>query len=129
MSDIKQVIIIRKDLKMRRGKEISQCCHASMKFLVDRIYECIDYPELLIKISEAQKQWLADSFTKVVLQVNSEDELLEIHTKAKESGLESHIITDNGLTEFAGIPTRTSCAIGPDYSEKIDLITSHLKLY
>ncbi len=37
MQRIKQVIVIRKDLKMRRGKEIAQGSHASMEFLVDQI--------------------------------------------------------------------------------------------
>ena len=37
MGSIKQVILIRKDLKMRRGKEIAQGSHASMEFLVSRI--------------------------------------------------------------------------------------------
>lgn len=40
-----------------------------------------------------------------------------------------NLITDSGLTEFGGVPTKTVCAIGPDYDEKIDKITGHLKLY
>ena len=38
-SDTKQVIVIRKDLKMRRGKEIAQGCHAAMAFITRRICE------------------------------------------------------------------------------------------
>jgi peptidyl-tRNA hydrolase len=32
----KQVIVIQRGLKMRRGKEISQGCHAAMSFLTKR---------------------------------------------------------------------------------------------
>jgi PTH2 family peptidyl-tRNA hydrolase len=52
---------------------------------------------------------------------------MEIYNKAKEAGLEVHIITDSGRTEFKE-PTKTCLAIGPDLSEKIDTITGHLKL-
>jgi peptidyl-tRNA hydrolase len=33
---MKQVIVMRKDLKMRRGKEIAQGAHASMAFLAKK---------------------------------------------------------------------------------------------
>jgi PTH2 family peptidyl-tRNA hydrolase len=45
-----------------------------------------------------------------------------------EAGLEVHLITDNGKTEFHGEPTRTCLAIGPDDAEKIDAITGRLQL-
>ena len=35
----KQVIVIRRDLKMRRGKEIAQGAHASMLWLADRVIQ------------------------------------------------------------------------------------------
>jgi len=42
--------------------------------------------------------------------------------------VECHVITDNGKTEFGGIPTKTCLALGPDLSEKIDEVTGDLKL-
>ena len=48
--------------------------------------------------------------------------------KAEGSDLEVNVVTDNGATEFHGVPTVTCCAIGPDYSDKIDSITGNLKL-
>lgn len=54
---------------------------------------------------------------------------MAIYSKAKEKDLEVRLITDSGITEFGGVPTRTCLAIGPDWSELIDPITSHLKLY
>lgn len=52
---------------------------------------------------------------------------LDIYNKAKESGLNVHMITDEGLTEFNGISTNTCLAIGPDLASRIDPITKDLK--
>lgn len=121
----KQVIVIRKDLKMRRGKEIAQGSHASMAFLTRRLQASDNRPVF----SEVEKEWIEGSFAKVVLQVHSEEELREIEQQAKEANLECHLIVDSGKTEFGGVPTPTCLAIGPDVAEKIDEITKNLKLY
>lgn len=68
-------------------------------------------------------------FTKVVVTVNGEEELLDIYKKAKEAGLIAALITDNGLTEFNGVPTNTVVAVGPDLPENLNKVTGHLKLY
>jgi peptidyl-tRNA hydrolase len=82
-----------------------------------------------VVLSRVELDWIRSSFKKVTLQVNSEEELLEIERKAKEAGLEVHVITDSGLTEFNGVPTKTCLAIGPDEEDKINAVTGHLKLY
>lgn len=120
----KQIIVMRKDLKMRRGKEIAQGSHASMAFITRRLDE---HGKVLL--SKAEQEWLDDSFAKVTLQVNSEEELLDIEAKAKELGLEVNLVTDSGRTEFGGVPTHTCLAIGPDYVDRIDPVTKDLKLY
>lgn len=125
--DVKQVIVIRKDLKMRRGKEIAQGSHASIAFLTRRIATNLRQQEL--HFSDAEKEWLDNSFAKICVRVNSEAELLEIEQKALAADLECQIIKDSGHTEFGGVPTYTCLAIGPDFSEKIDRITGHLELY
>jgi PTH2 family peptidyl-tRNA hydrolase len=118
----KQVIVVRKDLKMRRGKEIAQCSHASISFLTKKMQNNIP-------LTEVENTWLNDSFSKICLYVNSEEELLKVHNDALEKGLESNLITDSGRTEFHGVPTKTCLAIGPDYSVKIDEVTRSLPLY
>ena len=60
--------------------------------------------------------------------MNSEEELMELQDKALDAGLEVHLITDSGKTEFHGEPTNTCLAIGPDKAEKIDEITGQLQL-
>lgn len=131
---IKQVIVIRKDLKMRRGKEIAQGAHASMAWLSEKVRAILDdttdhfYLDFF-DFSDAERAWIEGSFRKVTLQVDTEEELLAIYERAKAAGLEAHLITDAGFTEFGGVPTHTAVGIGPDYDDKIDAITRDLKLY
>lgn len=114
---MKQIIVVRKDLKMRRGKEIAQGAHASIKATLENM----DDPRVVT--------WLDGAFTKICVVVNSEEELLELHQKAVDNGLITGLIRDNGLTEFGGVPTYTTLAIGPDLPEKLAPVTGHLKLY
>ncbi|QDV30289.1 peptidyl-tRNA hydrolase [Planctopirus ephydatiae] len=123
---IKQVICVRHDLNMRRGKQIAQASHASMSFICRRLQTCASIT--LDDFSEVERAWLTGAFAKVCCRVDSEEELMAIYEKAQVAGLEVHLITDSGKTEFHGQPTRTCLAIGPDESEKIDVITGHLKL-
>lgn len=125
MSEIKQVIVMRNDLGMRKGKMIAQGAHAAMSFITRRMSSGTTHN---VTISKAEKAWLNSSFAKICVRVNSLEELLEIKQKAEYVGLEVHLITDSGKTEFHGVPTETCLAIGPDYSDRIDPITGDLKL-
>jgi PTH2 family peptidyl-tRNA hydrolase len=141
MSEVKQVIVVRKDLNMRKGKIAAQVAHASMKVLLDKMTFTdmslttppSDNPRftemsMIIPKSSGLYDWLAGSFTKVVVSINSLDELLLLQTKANDAGIINAVITDAGRTEFHGEPTVTCIAIGPDESEKIDIITGDLPL-
>lgn len=112
----KQVLIIRKDLNMRRGKECSQCAHASMKVVLENM----EHPDV--------KAWLSAAFTKVVVTADTEDQLRDLYNEAIDAGIVTAMIIDSGKTEFNGVPTLTVLAIGPGLSEDIDKITGHLKL-
>ena len=118
----KQVIVMRRDLGMRRGKEIAQGAHASMIWLALRIRQ----PGSMF--TEAERRWLEGAFTKVCVRVDSEEELLAVVQKAQEAGVLVQLCVDAGRTEFHGVPTPTCCAVGPDFPERIDPITGHLKL-
>ncbi|MCA9108750.1 MAG: aminoacyl-tRNA hydrolase [Planctomycetaceae bacterium] len=123
---VKQVIVMRHDLKMRRGKQIAQGAHASMSFICRRLQQ---HDSVSMKdFSEVERAWLTGAFAKVCCRVDSEHELMMIHDRAVEAGLEVHLITDSGKTEFHGVPTRTCLAIGPDEAMKIDQITGDLQL-
>lgn len=130
---VKQVIVMRKDLGMRKGKMIAQGSHASMQFLLrnrDRLCYNLrtEKNQMVSDFSHVERQWLEGAFTKICVSVNSEEELLDIHDLAVSNNLESHLIRDNGATEFNGEKTFTCCAIGPDYDYLIDKITGRLKL-
>ena len=122
MTPIKQVIVMRNDLNMRKGKMVAQGAHASIMFLVMR-----HIGKSSLKNSRIQDDWMEQGMTKICVRCDSEVQLLEIARKANEAGLTCHVITDAGLTEFDG-PTKTCLAIGPDAAEEIDKITGELKL-
>jgi PTH2 family peptidyl-tRNA hydrolase len=123
MSRFKQVLVVRNDLNMRRGKMIAQGAHASIMFLVQRLCD----PQAGSK-DHAIQEWLNNGMTKICVRVDSEAELLEIAQEAQDAELTVHVTTDAGHTEFAGVPTKTCLAIGPDEEEKIDTVTGNLKL-
>jgi len=127
---IKQVILIRKDLKMRRGKEIAQGSHASMEFLVSRLRDNkVATGKYGLKLQPDEISWIDKGMAKVCLRVESEQALLQFHNKALACGQQSYLIRDSGRTEFGGIPTYTACAIGPGLAENIDEITGDLVPY
>ena len=112
----KQILIWRNDLKVRKGKFAAQLAHASLKATLDNL----EHPNV--------KQWLDELFTKIVVRVESEEELFEVLNNAKAAGLITALITDSGLTEFNGVPTNTCIAVGPATQEELESITGHLSL-
>jgi len=132
----KQVLVIRKDLNMRKGKMCAQASHACMAFLTKGMYwasvnDGFEFStETIYDWREVEEinYWLNHSFRKICVYVNSEEELRELHQKALDNGLISHLIIDNGATEFNGVPTMTCCAIGPHWDSKFEGITDKLPL-
>jgi PTH2 family peptidyl-tRNA hydrolase len=124
---IKQVIVMRKDLNMRKGKMVAQGAHASMKVFFNRMYRIND-KGYATDFSKEMEEWMESSFTKIVLGVDSEQEILELGEKARENCIPFAIITDNGTTEFNGVKTITCIAIGPEEESKVNEITGNLNL-
>jgi PTH2 family peptidyl-tRNA hydrolase len=91
----------------------------------------VDYFMSPVEESHVQEinHWLRNSFRKICVYVNSEEELEAVHQKALDSGLISHLIIDNGKTEFDNIPTATCLAVGPAWDYKFIGITDHLPLF
>ena len=111
---MKQVIILRKDLNMRKGKMVAQGSHACLM-----AYRAA--PDRNIDL------WLNAKQIKICVGVDSCDELMQLYWLAGKAGLPCSLILDAGLTEFK-VPTHTAVAIGPADSSEIDKITGHLKL-
>ncbi len=124
--EVKQVIVFRKDLQVRKGKLAAQVAHASMKFLVETYVRGSD--KLETRLDKPEVHWLSGAFAKVVVSCDSEQELLDLIAEARRRGVVVHSITDAGRTEFHGVPTLTCASFGPDHAERIDPITGHLKL-
>ena len=113
----KQVIVIRTDLKMSKGKLAAQAGHAA-----------VTAAEKVRKINPGWwKNWMDEGQCKIVVRVGSEEELLELEREAKEKGLPTALICDRGLTELPP-GTITCLGIGPAPADKIDEVTGRLPL-
>lgn len=132
MRDAKQIVVVRRDLNMRKGKIAIQCAHASTKVLLDLMITKLEsdktFRTFVTNNDSALEFWLENSFAKICVYVNSEEELDQIYNKAKEAGLLCSMIVDSGRTEFKGVPTKTVVAIGPAWCDEVDPITQHLPL-
>lgn len=131
----KQVIVMRtefvndgKKVTPRKGKMIAQGAHASLNAILDLGYQAIDELQIPTYKSGPLRHWLNGNHAKICVSVKTEEELVELYNKAKSKGMICSLITDAGLTEFGGVPTKTCCAIGPWWSEEIDEITGGLPL-
>lgn len=141
--EAKQVIVVRKDLKMNVGKAAAQISHASMAPLTNRLRaDDIGLPleegsDITLRITfaggnshdEAFLGWVRGQFAKVVLGIDTEEELREIVAAAEAAGVPHVAIVDEGRTAFHGVPTLTCVSFGPTYPEFLDNLTGHLKLY
>jgi PTH2 family peptidyl-tRNA hydrolase len=111
---MKQVMVMRADLKMSKGKLAAQACHASLG-----AYKKADERTI--------REWELEGGKKVVVQVKSQEELFQVYELVKAAGIPSFLVTDAGHTELPP-STVTGLGIGPDKDEKIDKITQDLKL-
>lgn len=114
MTEYKQCIIVRDDLKLSKGKLAAQVAHAAVS----------GYEYASEKIRDA---WKEGGQKKVVLRVATLHDLFELKELARRQGLPSVLITDAGLTEVAP-GTITVLGIGPAEAVELDKLTGHLKL-
>ena len=147
----KQVIVFRKDLlkgpnAIRKGKFGAQVAHASLGSLLTLFNRYKQEPiklglrgesepgqvqyeySVVFKEKSVLDDWLNGKFTKVVVSVDSDEELIALNKALDETYIPHALITDAGLTEFHGVPTNTCLGIGPYVAEEIDKFTGHLPL-
>lgn len=114
-AELKQVIVIRADLKLPKGKAAAQAAHASVEAVLRSPSVVVD-------------AWHASGMKKVVLKVADEKGLLAVQQAAKAKGLVASLITDAGKTVV--VPgTKTCVGIGPAAEEVIDAVTGSLGMY
>ena len=131
---------MRRDLKMRKGKIAAQAGHAC----IDAILIALNKERRLNdfemtadglalrntdKPSSPLSDWFMYGCAKVCVYVDSEEALLDIAQKAKEKGIIASVITDAGMTEFHGVPTKTCLALEPLPADIADELTGELPLF
>ena len=140
MLNSKMMIVMRRDLKMRKGKIAAQAGHSCIDAVLqalkkeDRMNDLTRMPEGMMlnmtdKPDSPLSEWFNNGCTKVCVYVDSEEELLEIARKAEERGIIAAVITDWGLTEFHGEHTKTCLALEPLPAEIANELTGELPLY
>lgn len=139
MDKPKQMIVVRRDLKMRKGKIAAQAGHACVNAVLAALVQegrlgQVQAAGAEITLCPSDRpatplsEWFARGTAKVCVYVDSEEELLAIDRQVREAGLLSALICDNGLTEFHGQPTYTCLATAPALPGQIDPITGALPL-
>ena len=114
MTEYKQVILIRADLKLPKGKIAAQAAHASVTATLKADKLNVRY-------------WALQGMKKIVVKVIDEKDLYKYIQQAKDKGLTTSVITDAGKTVVA--PGTVTCgAIGPNEEEAVDIITEKIPL-
>jgi len=111
---MKQVIVVREDLDLSRGKTAAQAAHASLG-----AYRKVG--------KDVKRSWEKKGEKKVVVGVEDEEGLLEVKRNAENRNLPTYLVKDAGRTEISK-GTTTSLAVGPAENDKIDKVTGHLSL-
>jgi PTH2 family peptidyl-tRNA hydrolase len=138
----KQMIVMRRDLKMRKGKIAAQSGHACVEAVLmalareDRLGQVRVTPGGdWVYLDDAGSEptplsdWFEAGVAKVCVYVDSEEELLAIAEQGRERGFVVALVRDAGLTEFHGETTYTCLAFEPLRAADIDPITGDLPLY
>lgn len=130
----KMIIVVRRDLHMRKGKAIAQACHGAVSVVL-RTIDRDGLPwrntesGIVVDGESALSEWFNNSYTKICLYVDSEEELLNLKRKADDLGIMTSLVQDNGTTEFHGVKTYTCLVFEPLDSLVVDQITGNLPLY
>lgn len=112
---MKQVIVVRRNIKMSQGKIVTQACHACLQAT------CTASPTRL-------QAWDALGTPKIVLRCDSSAEMAALAAGATELGVPNALVRDAGRTEVDP-NTITALAIGPGTDKEINGLTRHLKLF
>lgn len=138
----KQMIVMRRDLRMRKGKIAAQSGHACVEATLmalaregrlGQVRVTDDQSWVYLDDEGTEPTPLSDWFdagvAKVCVYVDGEDALLDVARQGRERGFAVALVRDAGLTEFHGETTYTCLAFEPLPASKIDPITGSLPLY
>ncbi|KAI3457864.1 hypothetical protein Pfo_014527 [Paulownia fortunei] len=116
IEDFKMVLVVRNDLKMGKGKIAAQCSHATLGL----------YKKILNRAPKSLNRWEMCGQVKVVVKIESEDDILVLQERAKSLNLPTHITIDAGRTQIAPNSRTVMAILGP--ADLVDDVTGGLKL-
>ena len=114
-ASLKQVIIIRQDLKLPKGKAAAQAAHASVEAVLASSRTIVD-------------AWHSQGMKKIVVKAVDEAHMHQLAQLARAHKIIARTITDAGKTVVAP-GTLTAMALGPDDEDLIDRVTGQLPMY
>ncbi|XP_039067586.1 peptidyl-tRNA hydrolase 2, mitochondrial-like [Hibiscus syriacus] len=116
LEDFKMVLVVRNDLNMGKGKFATQCSHATLGL----------YKNILHQTPKALNGWEMCAQPKVVVKIDSEEDMLVLQERAKSLNIPTHITIDAGRTQIAPNSRTVMAILGP--IEMVDDVTGGLKL-
>lgn len=119
INQTKLALIVRSDIKMSKGKTAAQCSHAAVL--------CYQRAQSSSNKKTILESWNFCGQPKIVLRIDSLDDMIQLEQKARQSNVIAEIVRDAGRTQLEP-GTATVIGIGPDNLEMIDKLVSHLKL-
>lgn len=115
--ELKMVLVVRQDLKMKSGKIASQCAHAATGM----------YAELMQSDRSLLRQWEHCGQPKIVVTCRNQPEMNKLKEAAENIGLPTFVVADAGRTQvLAG--SKTVLAVGPGPKSSVDSVTGRLPL-
>ena len=113
----KQVLVVRLDLDMGRGKAAVQCAHAAVSAA----------EEARTHLHNWWKSWIEEGQLKVAVKVPDLDSILDLERKGRSKGIPVHLVKDRGLAQ---VPpgTITCLGLGPAPSDVVVSLTGNLAL-
>jgi len=126
--DLKQVILLRRDLRLRRAEAAALASKASMSFILEGD-ESDQSGCVKVTLSGIEAEWILGSSTRIILGVTSEEAMRKLLLKAELQGVSTYEITGSSSGKVDEGIQLIAAALGPDEGDKLDLITGNLKLF
>ncbi|XP_004501150.1 uncharacterized protein [Cicer arietinum] len=115
--DLKLILVVRQDLKMKSGKIASQCAHAATGM----------YAELMRSDRSLLRQWEQCGQPKIVVTCRNQQEMNKLKEAAESIGLPTFVVADAGRTQVSA-GSKTVLAVGPGPKASVDSVTGRLAL-
>ena len=117
VTEYKMVVVVRRDLDLGKGKIAAQVAHAAV--------HCALYAEKYDK--SMFRKWTDQGQRKIVVRVDTLDDLYRLKDEAVKRGITSSLITDAGKTQVQ--PDTVTClGLGPADADILDALTGDLPL-